>query len=93
MATQRTQRDDEADRISSIAIVVSSLVVYIIVSITCGLFFSVYVGSFLSNLLSFSVLGIIQYIVLHFLLPDQMSKVDTRLLHELAKRKLIEFRE
>lgn len=93
MATQRTQKDDKADRMSSISIIVSSLVVYVILSFAGGLFFSTYVGSLLSNLVSFSTIGIILYFVLHFLLPDQMSLVDTRLLHELAKRKLIEFRD
>ena len=93
LATQRTQKNDSIDKMSSIGLVACFLVVYVTLSFAGGILLADYVESFLvATLLSFTTIGIGSYMILHLILPEQMSLIDTRLLHELAKRKLIEFK-
>lgn len=94
MAAQKTQRGDKVDKVSSLGIIVSFLVIYATLAFASSFLVSPYIGSLLlANLVSFFVVGVVSFYILQWLLPRQMSLVDTFLLHELAKRKLIEFRE
>lgn len=93
MATQRTQKKDSIDKMSSVGLALCFLVVYVTLSFAMGLLLASYMEGFLiASFVSFSTIGLGSYLVLHLALPEQMSLIDTRLLHELAKRKLIEFK-
>ncbi len=93
LATQRTQKNDKIDKMSSVGLAVCFLVTYATLSSAVGLLLAAYMEGFLiADLVSFTTIGIGSYLVLHLALPEQMSLIDTRLLHELAKRNLIEFK-
>ena len=93
MAVQGAQRNDRTARISYIGIFVLSFIVYLSTSFTTSFALSYIINSYLmACVLSFSSIGVVSYLAMHLLLPSEMSRIDTRLLHELAKRKLIEFR-
>ncbi len=93
MAVQGAQKNDRTARVSYIGIFVMYIIVYISTSFTMMFALSSVVNSYLmACFLSFSSIGVTSYLGMHFLLPSEMSRIDTRLLHELAKRKLVEFR-
>ena len=93
MAIQRTQRDDRTTKISNIGLLVAFIIAYVIFSFALGFVLSTIVQNYLmACVLSFTSIGVASYLGVHFVLPSEMALIDTRLLHEFAKRKLVEFR-
>ena|GEM_PF-3708164 len=93
MAVQDAQKNDRTARISYVGIFVLFLIVYFSTSFTISFALSPIINSYLiACFLSFSSIGVVSYLGIHLLLPSEMSRIDTRLLHELAKRKLVELR-
>lgn len=92
MAVKGKQKDDKTTTISNIGMLVTSVIAYVIFSFAACYIVSVFVQNYLMiYIISFTVVGIGYFLGMHFILPMEMSRVDARLLHEMAKRKLIEF--
>lgn len=92
MTVKGAQKDDRTTRISDIGIFVLSLIAYIVFSFAACFVISSVVHSYPAALMiSFVSIGFASYLGMHFVLPAEMSRFDARLMHELAKRKLIEF--
>ena len=91
MTTQRTQTGISS-RLSTIGLFASFIVAYAVFSLIVALvILPIVVSLFMACVLSFSSIGLASYIMVHFVMPEEMSRIHSRLLHELAKRKLIEF--
>lgn len=90
LATQRTE-EGEGGRLGYVLLAGSLL-------ISCGVFSfgaSLLVTSIIHNYweafaLCFGSFGVIYYVMLHFTCRAWMARFDSRVLHEFAKRKLIE---
>lgn len=79
-------------RLSEIGLLASFIIAYGVFSLIVALATLPLIGSFLlASILSYSSVGLLSYVLVDFILPEEMSRVHSRLLHELAKRKLIEF--
>lgn len=91
MTAQRTQHS-MTRRLSEIGLLASFIIAYGVFSLIVALATLPLIGSFLlASILSYSSVGLLSYVLVDFILPEEMSRVHSRLLHELAKRKLIEF--
>jgi hypothetical protein len=94
MALQRTQKNDRRKRIFSVGVLSLLIIAYVIISFVVANVLSTTVPNYpMACALSFPSVAIAFYLGMHFVMPSQMAQVDSRLLHELAKRKLVEFRD
>ena len=93
VAVKGTQKDDRSTRISDVGILVLTVIAYVVFSFAACFIFSAFIRNYsMACLVSFSTIGFASYLGMHFVLPVEMSRFDARLLHELAKRKLVEFK-
>jgi hypothetical protein len=92
LAVKGAQKDDRTTRASDIGILVLSLIAYIVFSFAACFVFALFIHDYLvACALSFTSVGFVSYLGMHFVLPIEMSRFDARVLHEFAKRKLIDF--
>jgi hypothetical protein len=92
MAIQRGQRNEGESKISNVGLLVCFATLYVIFSIAMSFVIAAAVQSYLMGCaISFTLIGFVFYFGVHYLLPREMAKIDTRLVHELAKRRLVEF--
>lgn len=62
-----------------------------VIAFACGLCLVPLVNSYLvANLISFLSTGAAAFALMHFVFSNEMSEFDSRVLHELARRRLIE---
>ena len=93
VAVQSAQRNDRSVKISNIGLLVAFIVAYVAFSLAIAFVLSTIAQNYLMDcMLSFASIGIASYLGMHFVLPNEMAQIDTRLLHELAKHRLVEFR-
>ena len=93
MPVQKT-RNDKEERVTQWGLLGSFFVLAVLISFILGYYLWGIVGNFfLAQLLSFLLVGLLSLVAVHYALPSDVSRFDTRLLHELAKRHLIEFQE
>ena len=91
MTTQKTE-SGIMSKLSEIGLLASFIVAYGVFSLIVALVILPLVGSLpLACVLSYFSVGVASYVLVNFVIPEEMSRVHSRLLHELAKRKLIEF--
>jgi hypothetical protein len=92
LATHEKQKNERISRDSNIGIGFA-----FVVSV---LTFSIVIESSLSGILNSPLMafifglfvsGVGTYVAMHMLVPRQFASIDTRLIHELAKRGLVEF--
>ncbi len=91
MAVQSTP-DHRTKAISNYGMIACILFTYIVFSYCTALLFVTFVQSYLfACVLSFASVGIVFGFIVQMALPEETSHLETRLLHELAKRRLVVF--
>lgn len=84
-------RNDKIHRVSIIGQLFCYLALFVMISIVLGDAFLGFFGNyFLAEVLSLSFVAMVVYLFLHLVLFESISKFDSRVLHELAKRGLVE---
>ena len=90
MAVQRAEKS-KSSRTSEISVILSFVVMCAVIAFACGLCLVPLVNSYLvANLISFLSTGAVAFALMHFIFSNEMSQFDSRVLHELAKRGLVE---
>jgi uncharacterized membrane protein YdjX (TVP38/TMEM64 family) len=90
LAIQHEEKQ-KTSRAYDVTVLVSFLVMSAVFALAGGLLLTPVVGSItVASLISFALTGIIAFALMHVIFSDEMSQLDSRMLHELAKRRLVE---
>ena len=91
MAIQHEEKKKDESKAYDITILIS----FLVLSCAFGLSAAIILGVVVKSLLMASLISLIStctvsFTVLHIVFSNEMSQFDSRMLHELSKRKLIE---
>jgi hypothetical protein len=89
MAVQRAEKN--SSRSHDYPVILAFIVMCAVIAFAGGLCLTLIFPSYVSaNVVSFLLTGAAAFVIMHFIFTEEMSQFDSRVLHELAKRKLVE---